>query len=230
MAQLRLHVLSYRHCTVPLAFSPVAFASCCFAKQLFVRPCRRCSLLCVLTSCGCCVLLQGGFNISLEPGFSASRLAWLAGYNGVFAQARACTSNTYNAWARCCSLRLLQKFCPGTIQPCGAGARVTFGLCALGLSQAARRLEAVLDTLAISTCMWPLSLLQTWWLPAPRCCWGFLGKPHLSKPNNPVAHCAGQPEGWWRVWCGLAQRGQQGQQAECLQRLSGVGVRLCTRQ
>jgi prolyl oligopeptidase len=29
----------------------------------------------------------GGFNISLEPGFSASRLAWLAGYNGVYAQA-----------------------------------------------------------------------------------------------------------------------------------------------
>jgi hypothetical protein len=32
------------------------------------------------------VLLPGGFNISLEPGFSASRLAWLAGYNGVYAQ------------------------------------------------------------------------------------------------------------------------------------------------
>lgn len=29
----------------------------------------------------------GGFNISLEPGFSASRLAWLAGYNGVYVQA-----------------------------------------------------------------------------------------------------------------------------------------------
>jgi prolyl oligopeptidase len=31
--------------------------------------------------------VSGGFNISLEPGFSASRLAWLAGYNGVYAQA-----------------------------------------------------------------------------------------------------------------------------------------------
>ncbi|KAF8058088.1 Prep [Scenedesmus sp. PABB004] len=29
----------------------------------------------------------GGFNISLEPGFSPSRLAWMAGYGGVFAQA-----------------------------------------------------------------------------------------------------------------------------------------------
>jgi len=29
----------------------------------------------------------GGFNISLEPGFSASRLAFMRGYNGVFAQA-----------------------------------------------------------------------------------------------------------------------------------------------
>lgn len=38
----------------------------------------------------CCTvhwLHAGGFNISLEPGFSASRLAWLAGYNGVYAQA-----------------------------------------------------------------------------------------------------------------------------------------------
>lgn len=33
------------------------------------------------------VCASGGFNISLEPGFSASRLAWLAGYNGVYAQA-----------------------------------------------------------------------------------------------------------------------------------------------
>jgi len=29
----------------------------------------------------------GGFNISLEPGFSASRLTWMCGYDGVFAQA-----------------------------------------------------------------------------------------------------------------------------------------------
>jgi len=29
----------------------------------------------------------GGFNISLEPGFSASRLAFMRGYNGVYAQA-----------------------------------------------------------------------------------------------------------------------------------------------
>lgn len=37
---------------------------------------------------GACVSWPpGGFNISLEPGFSASRLAWLAGYNGVYAQA-----------------------------------------------------------------------------------------------------------------------------------------------
>lgn len=30
----------------------------------------------------------GGFNISLEPGFSASRLAFMRGYDGVFAQVK----------------------------------------------------------------------------------------------------------------------------------------------
>jgi prolyl oligopeptidase len=29
----------------------------------------------------------GGFNISLEPGFSVSRLAFIKGYNGVYAVA-----------------------------------------------------------------------------------------------------------------------------------------------
>jgi prolyl oligopeptidase PreP (S9A serine peptidase family) len=33
------------------------------------------------------LLFAGGFNVSLEPGFSASRLTWMRGYNGVFAQA-----------------------------------------------------------------------------------------------------------------------------------------------
>lgn len=33
------------------------------------------------------LVAAGGFNISLEPGFSASRLAALAGYNAVYAQA-----------------------------------------------------------------------------------------------------------------------------------------------
>jgi hypothetical protein len=42
------------------------------------------------------LLLPGGFNISLEPGFSASRLAWLAGYNGVYAQVGATSSKARN--------------------------------------------------------------------------------------------------------------------------------------
>lgn len=33
--------------------------------------------------------LPGGFNISLEPTFSPSRLTWLKAYGGVYVQARA---------------------------------------------------------------------------------------------------------------------------------------------
>lgn len=43
-------------------------------------PIVRCHLLAFLAS-------PGGFNVSLEPAFSASRLTWLRGYGGVFAQA-----------------------------------------------------------------------------------------------------------------------------------------------
>jgi prolyl oligopeptidase PreP (S9A serine peptidase family) len=36
---------------------------------------------------GALLCVAGGFNISLEPTFSPSRLAWMLGYNGVYAQA-----------------------------------------------------------------------------------------------------------------------------------------------
>jgi hypothetical protein len=62
--------------------------------QLLLPPLAPCCMLCfsvhpvdiILVMSAVLLPLPGGFNISLEPGFSASRLAWLAGYNGVYAQ------------------------------------------------------------------------------------------------------------------------------------------------
>ena len=60
-----------------------------------------------------------GFNISLEPGFSPSRLCWMLAYGGIYAVAnlRCChmlysEKHTVQKWPETCTARLIAALIP----------------------------------------------------------------------------------------------------------------------